>query len=459
MAYTINNVLTIFYLAGAKESELENVFSDCEEYGRTLEKLKENEKVQKIRELCKLRNACLFEHQSIDNFVLSITTPFEKQEAFKDVNFDYLYRNGWRRNTSNSKELFVSANEEIAKNIETIKSLFPTWLDSTYIKSLFVVKGLGGKPKESAKKVSGIFGNYFSHLHVKKLRVFINFENKMSNAEKYYFNDKLFLEELYKSYGRKFDFLSYVKKNMYEKSKIETFLDGADNINVYVDCENVENDNVLSVINSIITNGMKEKINKIVLVSDELATAAWEYLKSFCSVKLGMDNIEFILVERTANMKSQVDNEIELSMLEAFYEDKIKNFILVSSDSDYKAILKRLKNKDASIFFCIEKKEQKVSDRYVEELVESNESFCSIDDFNKDVCFDFWKFVFKNDFQKYVAKLNTLLEENSSSDFIDAFYENFKYNDIRRNSMLKAFVNKQFDSLSIVFEDNKLVIK
>ena len=215
------------------------------------------------------------------------------------------------------------------------------------------------------------------------MKVFINFENKISNNEKYYFNDKLFLETLYQSYGRKFDFLPYIKKNMVEKSKIETFLDGADNINIYVDCENVENDNVLSVLKSIVTNGMKEKINKVILVSDEQATTAWEYLKNFCSVKLEMDNIEFILVERTANLKSQVDNEIELSIMEDFYEHKIKNFILVSSDSDYKAVLKRLKNKDANLFFCIEKKEQKVSSKYVEESVEGNSSFCSIDDFNK----------------------------------------------------------------------------
>lgn len=458
MACTVEYVLKTYYLSGAKEEDLQNVYGECEEYSRTLEQLRESNEVKKIRELCKLRNVCLFENQTIDNYVLSIEKPFEKQDCFNDIDWRFLYDIGWRRNSTNSREIFLSVNEELSKYIETIKNMFPNWIDSTYIKDLFIVKGLGGKQKDINKKLSAIFNNYFSHIHVRKMKVFINFENKISNSEKYYFNDKLFLEALYTSYGKKFDYLPYVKKDMYQKSKIETFLDGADNINVYVDCENVENDNVLSVIESVINSGMKQKINRIILVSDEQATNAWEYLKNYCESRLGL-NIDFVLVERTANEKSLVDNEIELSILEDYYENKIKNFILVSSDSDYKAVLKKTKTKDVNIFFCIERKEQKASNRYVEELVDVNASFCSIDDFNKEVCLDFWEYVFRKDFQEYIDKINSYLLENSSNAFVDMFFEEFKYNNIKNNTVLKNFINKQFKNLTLEYEDGQLKIK
>ena len=56
MASTIEHVLTIFYLAGAKENDLKDIYGECEEYERTLDRLKASEKIKKARELCKLRN-------------------------------------------------------------------------------------------------------------------------------------------------------------------------------------------------------------------------------------------------------------------------------------------------------------------------------------------------------------------------------------------------------------------
>ena len=55
MAIAIEQVLKIFYLAGAKYPDMENVFGECEEYHRVLESLEKNERVNLIREMRKCR--------------------------------------------------------------------------------------------------------------------------------------------------------------------------------------------------------------------------------------------------------------------------------------------------------------------------------------------------------------------------------------------------------------------
>ena len=121
---------------------MENVFGECEEYHRVLESLEKNERVNLIREFCKLRNATLFSHNEMDHFVLSIDKTFEEQECLKDIDFKLLYNKGWNRRTNQSKIIFAEMNDEIAKNIHSIKDIFPTWINFQYIRDLFIVKGL-----------------------------------------------------------------------------------------------------------------------------------------------------------------------------------------------------------------------------------------------------------------------------------------------------------------------------
>jgi uncharacterized LabA/DUF88 family protein len=91
-----------------------------------------------------------------------------------------------------------------------------------------------------------------------------------------------------------------------------------------------------------------EKVKKIILYDDDTHTSpAWKLLKEFTDIP-----VEYNLIQRLKDEKSLVDIRMGAGITESYYRDNIKSFIIVSSDSDYWAIISTLP--DARFLFMIE---------------------------------------------------------------------------------------------------------
>ena len=251
---------------------------------------------------------------------------------------------------------------------ETVNQCFPVWINHDYLKNIFYVKCSG------QKDASSLLQRYASRKVFYPYQMFLNFESKDNGN--ILFNDEKFVQLLYEKNGDTFTDLSKVSDiSSGFKEDFTDFMENAGDIYVLVDCENTDVYKLYSMLEGLkktCAPDIFKKIRKIELYDDIHTTSAWKLLHRFTDI-----TIEHILIERVKEDKSLVDIRLSVGACGAYYKENIRDFILVSSDSDYFGLINALS--DCNFQVVVER--ENVSSYVLDAMSEYATGFCYIDDF------------------------------------------------------------------------------
>ena len=173
-------------------------------------------------------------------------------------------------------------------------------------------------------------------------------------------------------YSKVSDAGSYIKSNIYD------FLEASQRTVFAVDCENSDPYKFCAVLQGL-DSEKRSRISKIILYDDVHSASAWKMLDTFTSIP-----VEHILIERVKHNKSLVDISLTAGTCREFYQNNVDSFVLVSSDSDYWALISSIP--EAKFLVMVE--HGKVSPAIKAALVRSGIFYCYIDDFYSGNCND-----------------------------------------------------------------------
>ena len=227
-------------------------------------------------------------------------------------------------------------------------------------------------PSELPSLIS-LVKSFASKRNLYPYHIYINLSTKTASIA--LTNDKAFTDCIYAAHGKSFnDSSKVINRSANFSVGFERFFEAAGDIYILVDCENT---NVYKLYCMLL--GIKEKfkdgfskIRKICLYDDIHTTNAWKLLHRFTEIK-----IEHNLIERVVENKSLVDIQLSTGACKAYYEDKIKDFILVSSDSDFFGLINSL----PLCNFQVAVEKDNVSDQVLDAMDDIETAYCYMDDF------------------------------------------------------------------------------
>jgi hypothetical protein len=380
-------ITIVSYLLGVPDDKFTGIDRfDMEEYS----KLKNNEKATIIKYLCRLRTQFLRNYKSIDDARKFGLVPLENMTEYLDVDgIKFLRTNGLEVNVSNAKTPTVNIayiNQYILDNIDAIKSIVPDWIKFQYIKSLFLMPGgyaghNGQNVKNSYKKIFNVIleagKTYGLNRGAYPYQMYVNWPCAFRESDgNILYNDLKFLKLLYLANNDRFQAGQYVVDAREEKKEeIYDFVEEANNIAVFVDCENVDPYAFGATILNLDEVSLS-KIKKIILYDDVNTSTAWDYMAEIIKLPILKKDIERVL-----DNKSLVDITMTAGVCEEYYRNDTESIILVSSDSDFWGLIKQLP--DAR--FLVLNEFRKTSATIIEQLDQSNIKHCYMSDFAQDV--------------------------------------------------------------------------
>ena len=163
------------------------------------------------------------------------------------------------------------------------------------------------------------------------------------------------------------------------------------NTEIIIDCENANPFFIYSFLQSISDENYNQ-ISKVIMFNDLNASTAWKALpKRF-------EDIEFeeVLCDRVLDRKSMVDVRLITRTVKEYYENSIRSFILVSSDSDFYGMIQELPNAEFMLVV-----QRKITSNVLRETVAGNGiSYIYSEDYPYSEAYDFMKSVITSDFKK-----------------------------------------------------------
>lgn len=354
----------IAYLVGVKRESLKFYF-DSDPDG--LIELDKNENTRVLRSLCKIRTNLLSNFLKTERAIIYDLKNLNTLDDFKDdvkilEKFEvYIVKSGYRVN-----KYIVLINELVIRYIDQCKSLFPEWIEWNYIRKLFIMPN--GTKEECIKEESFKYNGSRSFY---PYGMYINW-NPVNEGNIVY-NDKKFLHIIYEQNGSSFgDYNKVLDANSKVKTNIYEFIDNNDSTAIVVDCENSDPYKLFAVLKNLNQDEVN-KVKKLILYDDENYTSgAWRNFDKFLSIP-----VEHIQIDRLKDNKSLVDLRMCSGISTYFYRDNISSFIIVSSDSDYWAIISSLPEANYLVMIEYEK-----CGPDIKNALESKGIFyCAIDDF------------------------------------------------------------------------------
>jgi uncharacterized LabA/DUF88 family protein len=389
--YRKNIVTKLAYLIGVPDKTLENeekfVVSE-------LKNLKSNENATIIRHLCILRTQFFKNFNKIRRARENFTQIDELGEYLSKDSINYLRsRNIEVARVSDKITPAVNVayiNQYIQDNIDKVQEIIPDWIKFKYIRALFLMpRGYAGKngavlKKDFSKVLNTVVTeskNYTSQFYSYPYQMYIywpyDFREKDGNI---LYNDLKFLKLLYGANKDHFTAEKYViDAKIASKEDIYKFVNEAMNIVVYVDCENVDPYAFAAALRNLDEDNLS-KINVINLYDDVNASSAWDYISEIIDIP-----VEHYDVDRVLENKSLVDLAMALDISKEYYENDIDSAILVSSDSDFWAVIEKLDK----VKFYVLNEYKKTSEAVIETLDRHGVPHCYLSDFAQDVIQDF----------------------------------------------------------------------
>ena len=379
-------VKTIAFLIGVPQEKvtIENRFDITE-----FEKLKTDDNATIIRNLCKLRTQFFRNYKNIDDAKKFQMRPLESMSEYLDIDaIKYLRNKNIEVNISNAKSPTVYIayiNQYIVDNIEKIKPLIPDWIKFEYIKSLFLMPGgyaghNGVNIKSDYKKIFNVIleigKTYAAQRSDYPFQMYIHWPKMFRETDgNILYNDLKFLKLLYAANGDSFQAGRYViDAKETTKENVYYFLNEAENVAIFVDCENVDPYAFASTILNL-NNDELSKIKKIVLYDDVNTSTAWDYISDIINIPVEKKDIERIL-----DNKSLVDITMTAGVCEEYYKYNVESIILASSDSDFWALIKQLPNAR----FLVLNELRKTSNAIIDQLDKHQIQHCFMSDFAQD---------------------------------------------------------------------------
>ena len=379
-------VTKMAFLIGVPEEKVtsENRFDITE-----FEKLKTDDNAKIIRNLCKLRTQFLRNYKNIDDAKKFQMRPLESMSEYLDIDaIKYLRSQNIEVNITNAKSPTVYIayiNQYIVDNIEKIKPLIPDWIKFEYIKSLFLIPGgyaghNGVNIRSDYKKIFDVIfeigKTYAAQRSDYPFQMYIHWPKMFRETDgNILYNDLKFLKLLYAANGDSFQAGRYViDAKETTKENVYYFLNEAENVAIFVDCENVDPYSFASTILNL-NNDELSKIKKIVLYDDVNTSTAWDYISDIINIPVEKKDIERIL-----DNKSLVDITMTAGVCEEYYKYNVESIILASSDSDFWALIKQLPNAR----FLVLNEFRKTSNAIIDQLDKHQIQHCFMSDFAQD---------------------------------------------------------------------------
>lgn len=436
--YRKNIVAKIAYLIGVPEEKLacESRFDRAE-----IEELKKNETATIIRHLCILRTQFFRNYVNINNARHNFRQIEDLNEYLSIDSIKYL----------RSKEIEIARvsdkvspainiayiNQYIQDNIDNVKDIIPDWIKFKYIRALFLMpRGYAGKNGDFLKRdynkvvntIVDASKTYASQRNEYPFQMHITWPNKFREDDGLIlYNDLKFLKMLYGANNDHFTAKKYVvDAKVGSKEDIYKFVNEAMNIEVYVDCENVDPYAFAATLKNLNEDNLA-KIKTINLYDDVNASTAWDYISEIIDIP-----VEHYETERVLENKSLVDMAMALDISKAFYERDIESAMLVSSDSDFWAVIEKM---DKVKFFVLNE-EKKTSQTIVETLNNHGVPHCYMSDFAQDIIQKFKSEVL------YLGLESRVREFNETGMFMPLDVE--------------ELINEIFDEAYIIAEESQL---
>lgn len=364
---TYSVVSRFAYLIGVPRSIFENEHEPPKMEIYT--QLEQDKNARIIRNLCMLRTAIergfkkIWTQMSSEMKNLHSLPEYIPQDSLRQLREDGIQIE--RANVKPSQYI-IDINRHIADRINNCKEIFPFWLKWEYIRALFIMPN--GLKEEGAKSAAA---KYYANLSRYPYQVYMNWE--YVEAGNILYTDKKFVQLLYEANQDYFEDMSKVTDaGNRTKAGIYQFLDSSEKVAVVVDCENSDPYKLYAALNNLDQEALLEKISKIILYDDVHTTPAWKLLEKFTNIP-----IEHILIERVKENKSLVDVRLTTGTCREYYENGVKSFILVSSDSDYWGLISAM----PELRFFVMVESEKCGPDIKNALVNSGFSYCYLDDF------------------------------------------------------------------------------
>lgn len=362
-------VSKIAYLIGVPEQILqgERVPAKMRETYEELEKIKE---ARIIRNLCvircriernfgKIQRAMIEQMKNIDTMPDLIPPQAAKQ----------LWKDEVRLQKPNYKpeKYILDINRMLGERINSIQPLFPIWLNWDYIRELFLMPN-----GQSISDIRAIHQEYHANLMQYPYQTYINWQFSSEDGFILY-NDKKFVTLLYEKHQDYFEDLSRVSDaSDITKFGIYEFIHASQKgVVLVVDCENSDPYKLYAVLKNLDREQL-EKISKIILYDDVNASTAWAILNEFTSLQ-----VDHIMIQRVKQDKSLTDMTLAVGVCKEFYSGHADSFVLLSSDSDYWALIRMLP--EARFLVMVEY--EKVGQDMRRAMEDAGVFYCYIDDF------------------------------------------------------------------------------
>lgn len=324
-----------------------------------------------LRIMSKFRTALLNNYKEISQKIIYDLKNLDSlPDYFSQKDFHFLRSHGVeivKVNTKAEDYIYHLTKEITNYTGKVIPKVYPIWINHEYVKELFAMKC--SRPKDGF----AIVKSFASKRNLYPYHIYVNLSTKTASIA--LTNDKAFTDCIYAAHGKSFhDSSKVVNRSANFSVGFERFFEAAGDIYILVDCENT---NVYKLYCMLL--GIKEKfkdgfskIRKICLYDDIHTTNAWKLLHRFTEIK-----IEHNLIERVVENKSLVDIQLSTGACKAYYEDKIRNFILVSSDSDFFGLINSL----PLCNFQVAVEKDNVSDQVLDAMDDIETAYCYMDDF------------------------------------------------------------------------------
>ena len=259
----------------------------------------------------------------------------------------------------------IEINRIVSDRINNCKSLFPIWINWSYVKELFIMPN--GFAEGGTRDAASI---YYANLQCYPYQMYINW--KPMDEGNILFNDKKFVTLLYQMNGDYFTEYSKVSDaGSYIKGSIYEFIGSSEKVVVVVDCENSDPYKLCATLKNL-DYQYTQKITSIILFDDVHSASAWRILDSFTHIP-----VEHMMTERVKQNKSLVDVMLIARTCQEHYKNNVDSFILVSSDSDYWGLISSLP--EARFLVMIER--ENCGPDLKNALVNAGIFYCYIDDF------------------------------------------------------------------------------
>lgn len=358
-----NKVVTIIeYLLGVSEKVL-NTYCDAE----TVAKIADRPAAQIVRALSIVRMSIFKNFDAVDYDLKYNMKNLDVQEHFaSEVIATLCDNNVPLLKTNYDADAYIRyVTELLSKHIDECKDLFPSCIEFSYIKKLFIPKGYSDtnvRKREMRK--------YIANMPLYPIGLYICWEPK--DRGNILLNDEKFLTILYQENKDKFN-KAYLFKDVSQMAKgvINDFIAEAEKVIFAVDCENVDPYKLFGMISSL-SSKVRNKIGEVILYDDVNANVAWGSFENLVSIP-----VTHIRTVRVLEHKSVVDAQLIMGVMKACYESSTDSVVLCSSDSDFLPLIQVLKD----IKFMVLYEKCKCSNVTIGNLKNNGVPFYALDNF------------------------------------------------------------------------------